>query len=690
MSEKPLFTNRLAEEKSPYLLQHAHNPVDWYPWSDEAFRAAQEKDLPIFLSVGYATCHWCHVMEVESFASVEIAEMMNQTFINIKVDREELPEIDALYMEFAQAMMSGGAGWPLNVILTPDLKPFFASTYLPPDARHGFLGMKQLILRIEQIWHDPEERELVIAQAGKIVDLFEEHLHVVGDEMPSKDKITESCELIFKTADPIYGGTKGSPKFPIGFQACFLLKVAKATTESRALFYVERTLEMMYRGGIYDHIGGGFSRYSIDERWMVPHFEKMLYDNAILARAYLETWEYTKENFYREVCEELLSYVLKEMRSPQGGFYSAEDADSENQEGLFYTWSWEEIHAILGADATLFCAFYSATPTGNFEGRNILHMSYSLNEFAETHHIDRSALGEKIKECKLKLAAFRDTRARPLKDDKIITSYNGLMIAALADAFRAFHNEKYLNSALQAAHFIKDHLWKEGILYRRWREGEARFDACLDDYAALIQASIALFEADCGAEWLEFALNLTAVLTNDFKAENGAFYFTNGKNSNLLLRTCEFYDGAEPSGNAIQSENLLKLYQITGITEYLTQVEDVLKAAREHIEMYPPGACYHLMVLQRYHNQHAPTLVIALNEKEEYRDEIAKMLSHRFIPDKVVVWRREMDEELRDLAPLVRDKTPIDHKTTLYICYPKACLEPITTISKMWEAIEKL
>jgi uncharacterized protein YyaL (SSP411 family) len=689
-SQKPLFTNRLATEKSPYLLQHAHNPVDWYPWSEEAFTAAKVQDKPIFLSIGYSTCHWCHVMEHESFASVQIAELMNATFINIKVDREELPEIDALYMEFAQAMMAGGAGWPLNLILTPDLKPFFAATYLPADSQHGFLGMKQLISRIAQIWQEAEERELVIAQAGKIVDLFEDHVHVSGDEMPAKEKISEASDLLYKTADPIYGGTKGAPKFPIGFQACFLLKVAKATKESRALFYVERTLEMMYRGGIYDHVGGGFSRYSVDEKWMIPHFEKMLYDNAILARAYVETWEYTKENFYREVCEDILSYILKEMRGKEGGFYSAEDADSEEYEGRFYIWSWEEVRAILGPDSTLFCEFYSVTPPGNFQGKNILHMKQSLNEFATSHRLDPVVLGSILKECRHKLNQEREKRERPLKDDKIITSYNGLMITALVEAFRAFHNEKYLEPAVAAARFIKENLWKDGMLYRRWRDAEARFEGCLDDYAAMIQASISLFEADCGTEWLQFALELDSVLNSEFKAEKGAFYFTNGTDPNLLLRTCEFYDGAEPSGNALQAENYMRLYQITGDKEYLTHVEEILKAAKQHIDMYPPGACYHLMVLQRYYDSHAPSIIIALNSDEEHREELVKMLSGRFIPNKVVVWKRESDEELRDLAPITRDKMPLNGKTTLYICHQNQCQEPLTDFSKMWEEIEKL
>lgn len=686
----PIYTNRLINEKSPYLLQHAHNPIDWYPWGEEAFAAAMEQDKPIFLSIGYATCHWCHVMEQESFSSVEIGHLMNETFISIKIDREEMPEVDTLYMEFAQAMMSGGAGWPLNVILTPDLMPFFAATYLPKDSKHGFLGMKQLILRIKEIWHDPEEREQVISQAGKIVDLFSENVPQAGKELPSKKEITEAAELLFKTADPIYGGTKGSPKFPIGFQACFLLRFSLRASESRALFYVERTLDMMHRGGIYDHLGGGFSRYTIDEKWMIPHFEKMLYDNAILARAYLETWEFTREVFYREILEEIFNYVLTHLTDQKGGFYSAQDADSESHEGRFYSWSWEEIHQELGPDSTLFCEFYGVTPTGNFAGSNILHMSHSVAEFATAHNIDFVLLSNKLKELKQKLFEVREKRPHPSIDDKIITSWNGLMIYSFIEAGRVLNNEKYMTVAETAALFIKENLWKEGRLLRRYRDGESRFEGCLDDYATMISACLSLFEADRGADWLEFALQLTNVLESDFKAESGAYYFTNGKDPNLLIRSCEFYDGAEPSGNAVHAENLVRLYQITGVEDYKNQAEAVLKAAKQHIDLYPPGACYHLMALQRYLDHDGPTIIIALNDQEEHKEEIEKMLYGRFIPHKAVIWRRDSDEELRDLVPISRDKTPLEDKTTLYICRQNRCEEPLTNISKMWEAFEKL
>lgn len=690
MPERSVKPNRLIHEKSPYLLQHAHNPVDWYPWSEEAFKTAREQDKPIFLSIGYATCHWCHVMEQESFENVEVAQLLNDTFINIKVDREELPEVDSLYMEFAQAMMSGGAGWPLNLILTPDLMPFFATTYLPPDSTHGYLGMKQLILRIRQIWNSSEERENVIAQAGKIVDVFATHTQAEGEELPAKEQIKEAADLLYKTADPIYGGIKGAPKFPIGFQACFLLRVARSYNDSRALFYVERTLNMMHRGGIYDHLGGGFARYSVDEKWLVPHFEKMLYDNAILVRAYLETWELTRQDFYKEVAEDIAQYVLRTMTHPDGGFYSAEDADTEGHEGRFYTWFWDEIHALLGKEAPLFFEVYGVTPLGNFEGRNILHTAVTADEYAKQRHLDPLSLQNTLKELRAKLWKAREQRPHPQKDDKIITSWNGLMIYSLTQLGLLLNNESYFEAAEKAVRFIQHNLWKEGKLYRRWREGEAKYDGILDDYAFLIQALLALFEADRGSEWLEFAMTLTNVLDAEFKADGGAYYLTNGKDPNLIIRRVEFYDGAEPSGNAVQAENLIRLYQLTGLAPYLKSAEEVLKGAKEHIDLYPPGACYHLMALQWYFDNKAPTLVISLNHEESFRDEINKMLYSHFIPHKAIIWRRDTDEELRDLAPVSRNKPPINGQTTLYICYQNHCDEPVTELSKMLEIIGKL
>lgn len=690
MAERYLYTNRLINEKSPYLLQHAHNPVDWYPWGDEAFAAAKKQDRPIFLSSGYATCHWCHVMERESFEDFQLAQLLNETFINIKIDREELPEIDAIYMEFAQSMMSGAAGWPLNVILTPNLQPFFAATYLPTTTKHGLMGLTELVHHIREIWWG-DDRERVLQQAEKIVEVFTESIRTSGDTIPEKEVIEDFAELLFKMADPIHGGMRGTPKFPIGYQTNFMLRYSSLQKESRALFLAERTLEMMHRGGIYDHLGGGFSRYSVDESWMIPHFEKMLYDNALLISSYLEAWQATKKSLYKEVTEEIVQYILRDMTNPEWGFYSAEDADSEGKEGLFYTWTLDEVQRILGKEESyLFCEYYNLTIEGNFEGRNVLHITMPLEEFSRLHQVDAQQLTLLFKEQRHLLWKAREKRVHPFKDDKILTSWNGLMIYSLVEAGCAFDEKKYIDVAHQAALFIKNNLSDEGRLLRRWRDDEAHYNGGLDEYAFLIRGLLSLFEANLGSEWLYYSIQLTQTLQSDFKAEKGAFYQVDGSDPNIILRKCQFSDGAEPSGNAIHCENLLRLYQITGDVDYLTQAEDVFKAVKSYIDNYSPGYCFHLMNLNRYYDQHAPTLVIALNEKKQGQDEIRDYIYTHFIPHKAVIWRNENDQQLFNLIPFIKDQTPIDGKTTLYLCYEGVCKKPITELQEILDTISRL
>jgi uncharacterized protein len=685
MPDKPLFSNRLIHEKSPYLLQHAHNPVDWYPWSEEAFEAARALDKPIFLSIGYATCHWCHVMEKESFENEEIARLMNATFINIKVDREELPEVDALYMEFAQPMMSGAAGWPLNVVLTPDLKPFFAVTYLPPQGSHGLMGLSDFIMRIEGLWSGPE-RESLIQQSEKIVEAFAETIVVEGDELPTENQVEAVADLLYKMADPIYGGLKGIPKFPIAYQSSFMLRFYVDTQDLRALFWAEKTLEMMHRGGIYDHLGGGFSRYSVDERWLIPHFEKMLYDNAFLAQSYVEAWQITKKNTYRLTAEEVLNYILRDMTHPEGGFYSAEDADSEGHEGWFYSWSYTEVQEALGEEGRLFCEYYHVTPHGNLNGRNILNTPLSLEEFASHHHQDSRDLKLLFDKQRAQLWERREKREHPLKDDKILSSWNGLMIYSLVEAGCAFNEQRYINAAIKSARFLRNHLWIEDQLYRRWREGEVNHLAGLDEYAFLIRGLLSLFEANGGSEWLQWAVELTEILRDQFKVENGAFYFSGKEEKNLILRKCQFSDGAEPSGNAVHCENLLRLYQITGNKNYLIQAEDILKAVKNYLDMFSPGYCYHMMNIKRYYEKEAPTIVIALNQSRDHEGEIRKLLYESFIPNRAIIWQHH-DIEMEELIPSMQEQVPVENKTTLYICFNGVCHAPLTDWKSMSEAI---
>lgn len=685
----PQFTNRLIKEKSPYLLQHAHNPVDWYPWSQEAFDLAKKLDRPIFLSIGYATCHWCHVMEKESFEDPGIAKLMNETFINIKVDREELPQVDSIYMEFAQALMSSAGGWPLNVILTPDLKPFFAVTYLPPANRRGVPGIGQFVQHIDQLWHSGE-RDQLVDQADKMVEVFESISKPSGDAMPTPKHLTDAAEKIYGLIDPVYGGMKGEPKFPMGYQSLFLLEIARQKNDSRALFCFDLTLDRMLRGGIYDQLGGGFSRYCVDEQWRIPHFEKMLYDNAILAGTCLDAWKYMHKEHHQRACLETLNYILNEMTHPMGGFYSAEDADSEGHEGLFYTWTPFEIKEVLSnEEAELFSEYYGVTPEGNFEGRSVLSISHPLEEFARMRNLPPGEVNAILAKAKQKLLKCRQIRQHPFKDDKIIVSWNGLMIETMIRAAVPLKNSAFKEAALQAAQFIRTHLWKEGKLLRRWRESEARFSGGLDDYAFLIRALISLFEEGCGTEWLNWAIELTNILQLEFKAEGGAFYF-HLEDPSLLLRRCEFYDGAEPSGNAVHCENLLRLYQLTQNSTYLAQAEDILKAARSYIEAYPPGACYHLLCLQRYYDLKAPTVIVALDAEQSLRKEIHEALSSRYIPHAMVLWKEGNDSLLPTLIPSIVDKNPVDGQTAVYLCRQDHCEPPLIEKGEILQVLQTL
>jgi len=665
--------------------------VDWYPWGQEAFDAAQHLDRPIFLSIGYATCHWCHVMEQESFEDASIAKELNATFICIKVDREELPEIDSIYMEFAQSMMSGATGWPLNMILTPALQPFFAATYLPAHTLNGMVGLSELIKQIRDVWTSEERKNLEL-QSAQIVEIFAEHQNIGdADEIYEVEELHEALDFIFKNADPVNGGMKGAPKFPLGYHINFMLNYSAKAKESRALFLAERSLQMMHRGGIYDHLAGGFSRYSTDEKWLLPHFEKMLYDNSFLATAYFEAWKVTKRLEYRNVAEEVVDYILKEMTHSLGGFYSALDADSEGKEGYYYTWRYEEVQKLLGAsESRLFCDYYDITEAGNFEGRNILHTNIAMEEFAKRKGFDPLELEALFAEQRNILAKARLLRIPPLKDDKILCSWNGLMIATMAKVVHHKEIHRYSDAAVKAAHFLKEHLWKNGILLRRWRDGEACYEGSLEDYAFLTKGCLALFEANRGSVWLEWALELVAALETHFHNDLGGYYQTSEHQEHIILRKCYYSDGAEPSGNGVHCENLMKLYQITGNDVYLERAERILKAVTPYIEKYPSGYCYHLMNITRYHDKNAATLVIALNSDNHHQEALFEVINNSFIPHKSVVWVHQKDALLLKLIPDLKHQIAQEDKTTLYICHQGVCKKPLTSFSEMLEAIALL
>lgn len=592
-------TNRLGQEKSPYLRQHANNPIDWYPWGEEPFLEAKKRDCPIFLSIGYATCHWCHVMEREAFSNVDVGKFLNDNFVSIKVDREEHPEVDSLYMDFAQIIMGGGGGWPLNLFLAPDAKPLLASTYLPMQPMRGLPSFLEFVEQVKLLWQSDEKKELVL-QSDKLVEAFAQSSNATGDALPSPQTLQDAVDVFFNLADPINGGLKGEPKFPMGFQAEFLLVWSQLKEDGRALFYVKLTLDAMQRGGIYDHLGGGFARYAVDEEWTIPHFEKMLYDNAILARVYAVAWKATGNNMYRTTSCEILDYMIRDLMHAEGGFYSGEDADSDGKEGIFYTWTPEEVQTVIKDDgADLFCAFYDVSQLGNYEGRNVLHVDLPLGEFAKAAQMSVEEVEEGLLKAKKLLFAKRQTRQRPTRDAKILTSWNGLAIDALATAAALFKEPKYLEAAKQAVRFIKKELWRDSKLFHRWCEGESRFDGLLEDYAFLIKGLLTLYETTHDKEYLTWALQLATILERDFKEIEGSFYQTNDS-AMLVIRKCDFYDGAEPSGNAVHSENLLRLYQITQDKNYLRQAEDVLKAARPIMQKFPAAAFYHLTALLKY------------------------------------------------------------------------------------------
>lgn len=682
--------NRLSQEKSPYLLQHAGNPVDWYPWGEEAFAKAIEEKKPIFLSIGYATCHWCHVMERETFSNPEIAALMNDTFINIKVDREEHPEVDGIYMEFAQALMSSAGGWPLNLVLTSDLKPFFAVTYLPPKATKGLIGIDQFISQIKMLW-ESEERSILVAQADKIVDLFKEASETTGADLPRKEDLDNAVQMLFDIADPVFGGIKGEPKFPLGYQAEFLLQYAKQTGDSRSVFFIELTMQMMARGGIFDHLGGGFSRYTVDEKWHIPHFEKMLCDNAILGKTYLEVYKYTKIPQFGAVCRQTLDYLLRDLRENGGGFFSAEDADSEEEEGKFYLWDQTEILDTLGPEkGDFFCSYFGVTKEGNFDGKSVLHVRFDPKEFSAVSGLSQEEINQSLYGLKKTLFDTRKKRKRPFKDDKVITSWNGLAIETLARAGFCFHEQAYLKAASDTADWIKASLWKEGGLLRRYRDGDARFPGGLEDYAFLIRGLLSLFETQGNPEHLKWAIALSDILEDSFKAKEGAFYQTL-ENLQLLIRKCEFYDGAEPSGNAVHCENLLRLYQLTQSPKYLKQAEDVLKAARTFIETFPPGACYHLIALQRYFDQKAPLVVVAYDDVDSLKEEIQQALGAHFCPHAFLLQKgKEHRKEIDELIPAVSQQGCINGKTTFYVCRGSHCEAPLFDLAQIQEAIAHL
>ena len=668
--------NRLANETSPYLLQHANNPVDWYPWGEEALARAKAEDKPILLSIGYSACHWCHVMERESFENEETASLMNERFVNIKVDREERPDLDAVYMEAVQ-MMTGSGGWPMTVFLTPEGKPFYGGTYFPPADYSNLPGFPRLVTAISDAYRD---------QRGQI----EETTKQITEKMGQTNQLTKSNTLL--TVDILHtaynnlatsfdyqnGGVGMAPKFPQPMALEFLLRYNHHGFSERALEMVSLTLDNMAQGGIYDQIGGGFHRYSTDAYWLVPHFEKMLYDNAQLARLYLHAYLVTGRPMYRRITEETLNYVLREMTDPLGGFYSAQDADSEGEEGKFFVWTPQEIQAVLGEeDGNLIGGYFGLTEAGNFEGKTILNVPQELTSFAEELGLDLEQLEAKIERAKVSLRDVREERIHPLLDDKVLASWNGLMLRAFAEAAAALNNEKYLNAAIANAEFLVNTMKPDGRLLRTYRGGQAKLLGYLEDYAFVADGLLALYEATFQQRWLDEAVSLADSMVELFWDENaGAFYDTGIDHESLVVRPRDVFDNAQPCGGSVASDLLLRLAVITGNQEYTVKATTPLRALHDLMGKAPAGTGHWLAALDFHISNPKELAVIGPRENPATRL-LLDTINGRYLPNKVVVGAEGALGESTQI-PLLQDRGMVDGKPAAYVCQNYVCQLPVT------------
>ncbi|MFX1277678.1 MAG: thioredoxin domain-containing protein [Promethearchaeota archaeon] len=689
--------NKLIDEKSPYLLQHADNPVNWYPWGDDAFSKAKNENKPIFLSIGYSTCHWCHVMAHESFEDPEAAKLMNDVFVSIKVDREERPDIDSVYMMVCQ-MMTGTGGWPLTIFMTPDKKPFFAGTYFPKNSRFGRIGLIDLMNRVKELWISQKEELLTSAEQ------ISQSLQNITPEAPG-DKFNErvlkqAFELLIIRFDEKNGGFGERPKFPTPHNLFFLLRFWKRTGEKKALEIVEKTLKAMRRGGIYDHVGYGIHRYSTDSTWLVPHFEKMLYDQALVSLAYIETYQATKDDEYREVAQELFTYVLRDMTYSEGGFFSAEDADSEGEEGKFYIWSKEEIETILDQDlAELAIYIFNIQEGGNYleeatrihTGHNILHLKNSYDKIAERLNIPKQELKLKLEKIREKLFNVRKERIHPHKDDKILTDWNGLMLAALAKGGRVFQEPLYINAAKKALEFINSTLSQEnGKLLHRFREGKADINAFLTDYTFLIWGLIELYEATFNITYIKQALDLLKIQNDDFWDDYiGGYFFTSRDNEELLMRQKNIYDGAIPSGNSVALLNLLRLSQITG--DYaLEEKADILSRVFSEKVENNPDAYTQLMVAADFAIGPSYSLVVAGKTQNPDTIKMIEVINDHYIPNKVFIQRKteQHPPDIDKYSNFVQYFEDEGGKATAYICINKTCKPATQDLDKIIEYLK--
>ncbi len=679
--------NRLINEKSPYLLQHAYNPVEWYPWSDEAFQKAIDEDKPIFLSIGYSTCHWCHVMEKESFEDSSVAELLNKYFVSIKVDREERPDIDNYYMTVSQ-MLTGSGGWPLTIIMTPQKKPFFAGTYFPKESKFGRVGMLELLPKIFDAWKN--KRNEINESAEKIVSIINSTETVISDEELDISSVEEAINIFKKSFDEENGGFGKAPKFPSAHNLIFLLHQYFYKKDPELLKIVTATLTKMSQGGIYDHIGFGFHRYSTDANWKVPHFEKMLYDQAMLILAYTEAYQATKNELFKQTAEEVIHYVLRDMTSADGGFYSAEDADSEGEEGKFYLWTKKELQKILNPNQLkIVTKLFDIKDDGNFidqfrggnSGENIFYISNSFTDVAKDLNLTEQQLVNEYNLIRKKLFEIREKRIHPHKDDKILTDWNGLMIAALAKAGFVFNNDNYLNAAKKSYSFINNNLLKEDKLLHRYRDGEAIYDGNIDDYSFVIWGLLNLYESTFEPEYLIEAVKLNETLNKNFWDDNfGGYFFTPYYRAEDLTRQKEIYDGAVPSGNSVQMLNLLRLAKLTGNSQYESYANNLQKAFSKQVKKYLAGYSMLLTAVSFALNETFEIVIVGKIGEQDSEDAI-NIFRNNYLPSKVLLFKSNNTNAIDKITGFTKPLKTINNIATVYVCKNFNCNLPTTDLS---------
>ncbi|MCY8225545.1 thioredoxin domain-containing protein [Bacillus haynesii] len=677
--------NRLIDEKSPYLLQHAHNPVDWFPWGEEAFEKAKRENKPVLVSIGYSTCHWCHVMAHESFEDEEVAKLLNEKFVSIKVDREERPDVDSIYMTICQ-MMTGQGGWPLNVFLTPDQKPFYAGTYFPKTSRFNRPGFVEVVKQLSDTF--AKNREHVEDIAEKAANNLKIKAKSSAGDSLGEDILRRTYQQLINSFDAAYGGFGSAPKFPIPHMLEFLLRYHQYSGEENALYSVTKTLDSMANGGIYDHIGYGFARYSTDDEWLVPHFEKMLYDNALLLIAYTEAYQITKNERYKQISEQIITFVRREMTDDKGAFYSALDADTEGVEGKYYVWSKDEVLETLGDElGELYCAVYNITQEGNFEGHNIPNLIYTrLEDIKDEFALTDEELQNKLEEARTRLFEKRQERTYPHVDDKVLTSWNALMTAGLAKAAKVYNAPEYLEMARAAVEFIEIKLIQDGRVMVRYRDGEVKNKGFIDDYAFLLWAYIELYEASLDLTDLRKAKKLAADMTGLFwDEEHGGFYFTGSDAEALIVRDKEVYDGALPSGNGVLAVQLSRLGRLTGDLSLHDQAAKMFSAFHGDVSAYPSGHTNFLQGLLS-HVMPQKEIVVLGKRNDPDRQKIISALQQAFQPNYAIL-AAESPDDFKGIADFAAEYKAVDDKTTVYICENFACRQPTTNID---EALDQL